>query len=50
VQVALGVVNVVADLPLWNAVAHNVWAAVLLQMLVALAFALRQESSWRKLQ
>jgi len=50
VQVVLGVVNVVADLPLWNAVAHNVWAAVLLQMLVALAFALKQESSWRKLQ
>jgi cytochrome c oxidase assembly protein subunit 15 len=50
VQIILGVVNVVADLPLWNAVAHNVWAAVLLQMLVALAFALKQESSWRKLQ
>jgi len=50
VQVVLGVVNVVAGLPLWNAVAHNVWAAVLLQMLVALAFALKQESSWRKLQ
>ncbi len=46
VQVGLGVVNVTAQLPLWNAVAHNVWAAILLQILVALAFALRRERSW----
>lgn len=45
VQVALGVINVTAQLPLANAVVHNVWAAVLLQILVALAFALRRERS-----
>lgn len=43
VQVALGVVNVVAQLPLANAVLHNVWAAVLLQLLVTLVYALRRE-------
>lgn len=46
VQIGLGVINVTAQLPLWNAVAHNVWAAVLLQILVALAFAMRRERSW----
>ncbi len=45
VQVGLGVVNVTAQLPLWNAVVHNVWAAILLQILVALAFAMRRERS-----
>lgn len=48
VQLGLGVANVLAGLPLWNAVAHNVWAAVLLQMLVALGFALYQEQHWRR--
>lgn len=43
VQVLLGVVNVHFQLPLWNAVAHNVWAAVLLQILVALIYALKKE-------
>lgn len=43
VQILLGVVNVYFQLPLWNAVAHNVWAAVLLQILVALAYALKKE-------
>lgn len=42
-QIILGVINVVAQLPLSNAVAHNVWAAILLQILVALAYALRRE-------
>lgn len=42
-QVGLGVMNVVAHLPLWNAVAHNVCAAILLQVLVALGFALHRE-------
>ncbi len=43
VQVCLGIANVVAGLPLWNAVAHNVWAAILLQLLVALAYAIHRE-------
>lgn len=43
VQIGLGVTNVVAGLPLWNAVAHNVWAALLLQVLVALAYAMHRE-------
>lgn len=43
VQVLLGVINVVAHLPLANAVAHNVWAAILLQLLVTLVYALRRE-------
>ena len=43
VQVLLGLANVLFQLPLWNAVAHNVWAAVLLQILVALAFSIHQE-------
>lgn len=43
VQVCLGIVNVLAHLPLVNAVAHNVWAAILLQILVALAYALHRE-------
>lgn len=42
-QVLLGVANVHFQLPLWNAVAHNVWAAVLLQILVALIYALKKE-------
>ena len=42
-QISLGIVNVVAGLPLWNAVAHNVWAAILLQLLVALAYAIHRE-------
>lgn len=45
IQVGLGVANVLFQLPLWNAVAHNVWAAVLLQILVALAFAVHQENN-----
>lgn len=45
VQLALGIINVTAQLPLSNAVAHNVWAAVLLQILIALAYALRRERS-----
>lgn len=45
VQVGLGIINVTAQLPLWNAVVHNVWAAILLQILVALAFSLRRERS-----
>lgn len=44
-QVALGMVNVLAHLPLFNAVAHNLCAAILLQVLLALAFALRREHS-----
>ncbi|MEO6698018.1 MAG: COX15/CtaA family protein, partial [Paraperlucidibaca sp.] len=43
VQIGLGITNVVAGLPLWNAVAHNVWAAILLQLLVALAYAIHRE-------
>ena len=43
VQVALGVVNVSLGLPLANAVAHNVWAAILLQLLIALRFAQARE-------
>lgn len=43
VQVGLGIANVLAGLPLWNAVAHNVWAAILLQLLVALAYAIHRE-------
>lgn len=43
VQITLGVSNVVAGLPLWNAVAHNVWAAILIQLLVALAYAIHRE-------
>ena len=42
-QVLLGLANVSFQLPLWNAVAHNVWAAVLLQILVALIYALKKE-------
>lgn len=42
-QVSLGLANVRFQLPLWNAVAHNVWAAVLLQILVALIYALKKE-------
>ena len=42
-QVLLGLANVHFQLPLWNAVAHNVWAAVLLQILVALIYALKKE-------
>ncbi|MEL0027383.1 MAG: COX15/CtaA family protein [Perlucidibaca sp.] len=45
VQVGLGIINVRLQLPLVNAVAHNVWAAVLLQILVALAYAMRRERS-----
>lgn len=45
IQVGLGVANIVFQLPLWNAVAHNVWAAVLLQILVALAYSLHQEKN-----
>mgnify|MGYP000151935825 CR=1 FL=1 len=44
-QVLLGVANVRLQLPLWNAVAHNVWAAVLLQILVALIYALKKEKN-----
>lgn len=43
VQVLLGMANVHFGLPLWNAVAHNVWAAVLVQLLVALLYALKKE-------
>jgi cytochrome c oxidase assembly protein subunit 15 len=43
VQIGLGITNVVAGLPLWNAVAHNVWAAILLQLMVALAYAIHRE-------
>lgn len=43
IQILLGVANVHFQLPLWNAVAHNVWAAVLLQILVALLYALKKE-------
>lgn len=43
VQIGLGVINVVAGLPLWNAVAHNAWAAIVLQLLVALAYAIHRE-------
>ena len=42
-QVLLGLANVSFQLPLWNAVAHNVWASVLLQILVALIYALKKE-------
>lgn len=44
VQVGLGVSNVVFHLPLAVAVAHNVVALLLMQVLVALAFSLRNES------
>lgn len=44
-QVLLGIANVRLQLPLWNAVAHNVWAAVLLQILVALVYALKKEKN-----
>lgn len=43
VQVALGVSNIVLHLPLSVAVAHNVVALLLLQVLVALIFSLSQE-------
>lgn len=42
-QLVLGVINVKAGLPLWNAVAHNLVAALLLQVLVMLAFALHRD-------
>lgn len=44
-QLALGVSNVVFHLPLAVAVAHNVVALLLLQVLVALTFSLTQEKS-----
>lgn len=43
VQVALGIINVRLGLPLANAVAHNVWAAVLLQLLITIQHALAHE-------
>lgn len=42
-QVALGVSNIIFHLPLAVAVAHNVVALVLMQVLVAVAFSLRRE-------
>lgn len=47
VQMSLGVVNVLAHLPLANAVAHNVWAAIILQCLVATGFAVFRERPGR---
>lgn len=44
VQLTLGVSNVVLQLPLPVAVAHNVVAALLLQLLVALVFSLYRET------
>lgn len=43
VQVSLGISNIVFQLPLPVAVAHNAVAALLLQLLVALAFSLYRE-------
>ena len=45
-QVALGISNVVAMLPLAIAVAHNAGAALLLMTVVMLNFALKEESTW----
>jgi cytochrome c oxidase assembly protein subunit 15 len=45
VQVVLGIANVLAGLPLANAVAHNAVAALLLGTLVVINFALSRTSS-----
>ena len=45
-QVALGISNVVAMLPLAIAVAHNAGAALLLMTVVMLNFALKEKSTW----
>ena len=42
-QILLGLMNIVAQLPLWNAVAHNLVAANLLMMLVVVL----QQVHWR---
>lgn len=47
-QLSLGVINILFQLPLYNAVAHNITGALLLQSLVLLAYALYRENDHKK--